>query len=194
MKPDSLLRISSLLIALSWTPLHACGGSTIEEPVASTDFADVHREKLDFDCAQTIDCKRRSGETIGGGSDPQGQCLKMSNLMIGIDPALQMAFLTNYGRCSQLTSCDYRNCAMSGAHGWGETQRGAVTYDCQQKLSCSTSQGTFTGDAQAALDACVSESIGLLDSFSVERHTTYTQAYTRCASMTSCEFVSCFVY
>lgn len=190
MTQESLSNLGMYLLA---GLLLACGDGIIEQPTAMGPFTEMHSDKVTYDCAQTVNCSLRRGGSVSAG-DSLGVCEGMSGAILEGDANLQSTFLTNFSRCRAFSECSYVDCATSGAHGYGETQRPSITYDCQQKLTCNTSQGTFKGDANQAVSSCVSESIGLLDTFAPERRRLYELTYTQCSSMTSCEFVGCFIY
>jgi hypothetical protein len=190
MKQKSLPILAMSLLAV--LPL-ACGNGVIDDPATSDAFATLHGDQVNYDCTQTVNCSLKRGDSVRDG-DSIGACEAMSGAMLDADVNLQSTFLTNYSRCKAFQECTYVDCAMSGAHGYGETQRAVITYDCQQKLSCKTSQGTFMGDPNQEVTNCISSSIGLLDTFAPERRRQYESAYMRCTGMTSCAFDNCFVY
>jgi hypothetical protein len=150
-----------------------------------------YQDKIEYDCTQVISCRMRSGEPTLGGNDPVGACIDRTADQIASHPNGPSTFLTNYGRCRNFQSCDYTNCATSGAHGYGELHRTEVTYDCQQKLTCETSKGTAVCDVNNAVANCVAETIGVLDSASPEVRTAYESAFARCGLQTGCPYVDC---
>jgi hypothetical protein len=190
MKQKSLPNLGMCLLALL---LLACGNGVIDDPSTSGAFAALHGDQVRYDCTQTVNCSLKRGDAVGDG-DLIGTCEVMSGAMLDVDVTLQSTFLTNYSRCKAFQECTYVDCAMSGAHGYGETQRTTITYDCQQKLSCKTSQNMFMGDPNQEVTNCISSSIGLLDTFAPERRRLYESAYMRCAGMSGCAFDGCFVY
>jgi hypothetical protein len=170
--------------ALLW----ACGDSEVSgspEPTA------CYEEKIEYDCAQVISCRMQLGEAALGGGDPVGACIERTADEITSTPSGPATFLTNFGRCRNLQSCDFTTCAMSGAHGYGDMHRAEVTYDCQQKLTCEMSKGSALCDVNNAVPACVAETIGVLDSLTPEQRTAYEAAFARCGPQTGCLYVDC---
>lgn len=164
----------------------ACGGG-VDDPNAPC--AQELSQRMRYDCEQTIECKVRLGD-LPRSNDSVQQCLDTSNQVVSTTAA-RTQFLTTYGRCSRLTLCDYANCAQAGAHGYGEMQRAAVTYNCQQTMACNAVGGAQVCDGAQALQDCISITTGLLDSLSPNDQLGFQSAHARCAALAGCDFVNC---
>jgi hypothetical protein len=175
--------------------LYACAALlwACSDPVTET-AGTCYDDKIEYDCVQVVNCRISSGEPSLGGADPVGACIDRTAAQIASDPNGVATFLTNYGRCRDLQSCDFTTCATTGMHGYGELHQEKLTYDCQQKMACAMAMGTAVCDVNNAVINCVNESIGLLDSLSPEKRTAYEAAYAFCAPQIGCAFVDCFVY
>jgi hypothetical protein len=150
-----------------------------------------YQDKVGYDCTQVISCRMRLGEPSLGGGDPIGACVERTTDQIASSPNGAAIFLTNFGRCRNLQSCDYRDCATSGAHGYGEMHRAEVTNDCQQKLTCEMSKGAAVCDVNNAVAYCVNETIGVLDSAAPVERSAYEAAFARCGLQIGCPYVDC---
>jgi len=149
------------------------------------------REMINSDCRKTISCKVMRGEATA--NDTVDQCVQGSAQQVQ-NASARAEFLTNTGRCGQLeAACDYVTCAGTGAHGFGEMQAASISYNCQQTMACNSMRAAPACDSSLALSDCVAFTIGRLDSMSTNEQLAYQAANSRCASLTSCDFVSCIV-
>lgn len=143
-------------------------------------------------CKQTVDCRNQMGLALP--EDPYTVCMDDTADLLSKDSARQQRFLTNYSRCSAFVVCEFYNCANANTVAYGESQRAKVTYDCQQAIACNTAFGMAPPNVGLALDSCVSQNIGLLDSYAAEKRASFENAYAMCSTLSGCDFRNCFVY
>jgi len=170
----------------------ACGGGEVD-PLDPSTFAGMHRGEIEYDCTQTVQCKRQMEQEVL--EDPVNNCVRDTAAHVEkLSDAEKMQFLVNYNSCYMFVVCAYWNCVQSDAAGWGETQMDKVTYDCQQEIECGRVSGTFTGDIPSALNNCIAVNLGVLRNFSTEQRNQYVSAFTTCGNMLSCDFRNCFPF
>lgn len=169
-----------------------CGGDS-GDPLDPSTFAGKNADKIRFDCQQTIQCASHRGEMLA--DDPINTCVEDTARLLEANPELHTLYVSNVTRCQNLAHCEYTECALLDTQGgYGQTQMGNVTYNCQQDVACRQQLGMLVSDAQIELNSCIATNVGWLDTFTAEQRTMWESSFAACSALAGCDFANCFPF
>jgi hypothetical protein len=178
---------ATLVLALCWGT--ACGQEKPPLYDPGT-FSGMNEDAIRKDCQESLQCLAQMSVELP--QDPMGECLRDSGEELENNSAKRDSFLRKFGRCMSFVVCDYYNCTLTDATGYGDTQLPQVMHQCQASIDCRLSMGTFTGERELAMTGCVATRTGTLNGFSIEQRQSYEAVYRSCMTFAGCEFTNCF--
>jgi hypothetical protein len=178
--------------AIAWVSVLWASGCGEDKPPLfdPSTFSGMHQAEIMKDCAESLQCRVQIGMELP--DNPMQTCLEQTAERLESSGDIQQSFLRNFGRCSNFVVCDYYNCAISDASGYGDTQRDKVSYDCNASIDCDATTGKFTGDKNVALPSCIAIRTGALDTLSQPQRQSYEATFAMCSMLQGCEFTNCF--
>jgi hypothetical protein len=154
-------------------------------------FSGMHEDEIVADCKHTVDCINQRQGASALPDDPYNTCQHDTAHRLESMPDQQTQFVHNFSRCAAFVSCEYYNCAITDAVGFGQSQMMSVSNSCEQLVSCRVTMGQSSGDPSSELANCVDSYIRELDALSSTAQQQYVNAYRGCSTLAGCDFTSC---
>ena len=169
-----------------------CGGGDDDPLNDPSTFVGKYRDAIDFNCDQIAGCdEQKSMPPAKGFHD---DCVQQSADALNDNLDNQRRFVAKYIHCGDRGDpCSYTAC-LSLPDGYGSTQLPIITQSCQAEAACKDAQGMSSNNPAQEQVICEGKHVGALDSDSPDQRHAYEVAYPPCATLTSCEFITCFPY
>jgi hypothetical protein len=173
------------LVALSF---FGCGGDDNGPLSDPNTFAGMYAAAITKNCSMIAECNDRNN--MPNSSNFEDDCAQQSADALNNNPDNQRQFVAKYIKCEvQTQSCAYVDCLMLPP-GFGASQLPKIQQSCQASAACNA----MTGSSPMEQIVCEGKRIGELDNYTIDQRNAYQAEYAGCATLTGCEFITCFPY